>query len=188
MLLLYSWFFPCRGNPVNLTLGFSASVLIIPWEKCNDLLFFFRTSHTAYGGSQARGPSSLCSSLSNTRSEPHLQPILHSSQQLWILNPPSEVGNRTCILMDTSQICFHWTTRGTPLGFLFVFCFVLFCWESYTLYLDSSVFNILSNLLLSPFLPACLPSILPSFLPLLSHLRLRYRHDVLPLNIIACIT
>ena len=31
----------------------------------------------------------------------------HSSWQHWILNPLSEAGDRTCILMDTSQIGFH---------------------------------------------------------------------------------
>ena len=31
----------------------------------------------------------------------------HSSQQRWTLNPLSKAGDRTCILMDASQICFH---------------------------------------------------------------------------------
>ena len=43
-------------------------------------LFVFRATPTTYGGSQARGPSrataaGLHHSLSNARSEPHLQPI-----------------------------------------------------------------------------------------------------------------
>ena len=37
----------------------------------------------------------------------------HSSKQCWILNPLSEVRDRTCILMDTSQIHFHCTMAGT---------------------------------------------------------------------------
>ena len=31
----------------------------------------------------------------------------HSSRQRWILNPLSEARDRTCILMDTSQMCYH---------------------------------------------------------------------------------
>ena len=46
----------------------------------------------------------------------------HSSRQSWILNPLSKAWDRTCILMDTSQICFHWATRGT-LGKLFLISF-----------------------------------------------------------------
>ena len=33
----------------------------------------------------------------------------------WILNPVSEARHRTCLLIDTSQICLHHTTMGTPL-------------------------------------------------------------------------
>ena len=46
-------------------------------------------------------PSSICS-------------LHHSSGQRQILNPLSEVRDWTCILMDTSQVCFHCTTTGTP--------------------------------------------------------------------------
>ena len=38
----------------------------------------------------------------------------HSSQQHQILNPLSEVRDRTCHLMDTSQICFCWAMTGSP--------------------------------------------------------------------------
>ena len=46
-------------------------------------------------------PSSICN-------------LHHSSQQCWIPDPLSEARDGTCILMDTSQICFHCTTTGTP--------------------------------------------------------------------------
>ena len=32
--------------------------------------------------------------------------LYHSLWQCWILNPLSETRDRTCILMDTSQVCF----------------------------------------------------------------------------------
>ena len=36
----------------------------------------------------------------------HVCDLHHSSWQFWILNPPREAGDQTCILVDTSQICF----------------------------------------------------------------------------------
>jgi len=38
----------------------------------------------------------------------------HSSWQCQILNPLIEARDRTCILMDASQIRFRWATMGTP--------------------------------------------------------------------------
>ena len=38
----------------------------------------------------------------------------HSSRQCRILNPRSEVRDRTYNLMVPSRICFHWATTGTP--------------------------------------------------------------------------
>ena len=36
------------------------------------------------------------------------------SQQCWILNPLSETRDQTFILMDASQIFFHWAIKGIP--------------------------------------------------------------------------
>ena len=38
----------------------------------------------------------------------------HSSRPCWIPDPLSEARDQTCILMDTSQICFFWAVTGTP--------------------------------------------------------------------------
>ena len=38
----------------------------------------------------------------------------HSSWQCQILNPMSEARDRTCILMDTNWVHYHWATTGTP--------------------------------------------------------------------------
>ena len=38
----------------------------------------------------------------------------HSSRQQWIFNPLIEARDQTSILMDASQICFCFTTMGTP--------------------------------------------------------------------------
>ena len=40
----------------------------------------------------------------------------HSSRQRQILSPLSESRDQTCILVDASQICFHWAMTGTPLN------------------------------------------------------------------------
>ena len=40
--------------------------------------------------------------------------LYHSSRQCRILNPLSEAKDRTCVLIDTNQICFHWAKMGTP--------------------------------------------------------------------------
>ena len=37
----------------------------------------------------------------------HVYDLCHSSQQHQILNPMSKARDQTCILMVTSQICFH---------------------------------------------------------------------------------
>ena len=44
----------------------------------------------------------------------HVCDLHHSSGQRWILNPLSEAREQTHVLMDPSQIHFHWATTGTP--------------------------------------------------------------------------
>ena len=74
------------------------------WAKniMSSFLFFFffswifRAAPMAYGGSQARG---LIGAIAAD--------LYHSSQQHWILNPLSEARDPTCVLMDTSQVCYH---------------------------------------------------------------------------------
>ena len=53
-------------------------------------------------------------SHSHSRFEPHLWPLHHSSWQHQILNPLIEARAQTCILMDTSRVCYCWATTGTP--------------------------------------------------------------------------
>ena len=48
----------------------------------------------------------------------HVCNLHHSSRQCQILNPLSEARDRTCVLTNTSWICFHCTTTGTPRKFL----------------------------------------------------------------------
>ena len=46
----------------------------------------------------------------------HVWNLPHSSQQCQIPNPLSKVRDRTGILIDTSWICFHSATTGTPVN------------------------------------------------------------------------
>ena len=93
---------------------------MLPVLPCPHLLFLlFRAEPASHGGSQARGPirataAGLRYSHSNAGSEPHLPP---TPQLMATPGPqPTEWGHG---LMDTSRVCSHRATTGTPLlGFL----------------------------------------------------------------------
>ena len=73
--------------------------------------FFFRAAPAPYGCSQARGSNLSCSCWPTPQPQ---QPLIQaasatytaSSWQHRIFNPLSEARDRTCVLMDTSQIRF----------------------------------------------------------------------------------
>ena len=44
----------------------------------------------------------------------HVCYLHHSPQQPWIFNQLRETRDGTCVLMDTSQICFCWDMMGNP--------------------------------------------------------------------------
>jgi len=99
-----------------------------------DWVFGFRATPAAYGGSQARGPirataASLHHSHSNTGSKPCVCDLQHCSWQRWFPDPLSKARGQTCILMDTSQICFCCAARGSPWRAVFCLfvCFLFFC-------------------------------------------------------------
>ena len=86
---------------------------------CLFFFFLFRAAPIAYGSSRVRGQigtaaTSLCHTHSNTGSTPHGH-LYHRSWQRQILNPLSEARDWTCILIDTSWVCFCWATMGIPL-------------------------------------------------------------------------
>ena len=67
------------------------------------VICLFGAAPVAYGRSQARG-----------RIRAAAADLRHSSQQHQIFNPLSEGRDPSAILMDTSWICFHHATMGTP--------------------------------------------------------------------------
>ena len=88
------------------------------WCVCVCVRTLFRAAPAAYGSSQARGRiAAIAAGLCHSHSNVGLSLIcnLHPSlQQGHILNTLSEARDRTHILMDASQICFHCATTGTP--------------------------------------------------------------------------
>ena len=52
------------------------------------------------------------------RNPNHICDLHHSSWQHWIFNPLSKAGDWIHILMNTSRVCYHWATTGSPDVFL----------------------------------------------------------------------
>ena len=68
----------------------------------------------ANGHSWARGRIELQLQATVTMDLSCIFNLHHSSWQHQILNPLSEARDRTCILMNSSRICFQCATMGTP--------------------------------------------------------------------------
>ena len=74
--------------------------------------FLFRTAPAAYINYQARGRTrAVAAGVRHSHS--NTWDLHHSSRQRWILNPLSKARDWTCILLDTSWVCYHWVTTGT---------------------------------------------------------------------------
>ena len=71
----------------------------------------FRAAAMTHGGSQAKGQiGAAATALITGTVTPDLSctcDLHHCSQQCQILNPLNKARDQTCILMHTSQICFH---------------------------------------------------------------------------------
>ena len=97
-----------RGTNYKVVCGFCCC--------CSFIFVFFRVTIVAYGSSQSRGWIGATALVYHSNSGPKLSLHLHhSSQQCQILNPMSESRDRTCILMDPSQVCYCWDMMGTPI-------------------------------------------------------------------------
>ena len=70
------------------------------------IICLFKATPMAYGGSQARGQNGTYTTAIATPDLSHDCHLHHSSGQHRILNPLSEARDRTCLLMDASQISF----------------------------------------------------------------------------------
>ena len=63
----------------------------------------FRATPAAYGSFQARGRIGAAA----MQDPSHICNLHHSLWQCWILNPLTEAGDRTHILMDNSWVRYH---------------------------------------------------------------------------------
>ena len=59
----------------------------------------------------------------------HVCNLYHSSWQQWIPEPLSRARDRTCILMDSSQICLCCAIEGTPSSGFFMDIDSYWCWQ-----------------------------------------------------------
>ena len=78
--------------------------------------FLFRAAPTAYGSSQARSQiGATAASHSNAKIQAMSTNYTTAHGNGQIRNPRSEARDQTHILMDTSRICFHFTTMRMPI-------------------------------------------------------------------------
>ena len=88
-------------------------------------LFPFRATLAAYVSAQARGRiGSTAAGLHHGHAvgDPsHVCDLGHSLWQRWILNPLSEARDRTCILMDTSQVFNLPSHNGNVISHMIIF-------------------------------------------------------------------
>ena len=84
----------------------------------NQIFFFFclfRTAPVAPRlGVELELQPLACATATAMPDLSHICDLHHSSRQCWSLNPLREAMDWTRILMDTSRICFHWVTTGSP--------------------------------------------------------------------------
>ena len=89
---------------------------------CLFLFFVFLGMHLGHRGFQSRGRiRAVATGLYQATAMPNLSRVCsihYSSWQCQILNPLSKARDWTHVLMDASQIHFHWATR-TPLYLVF---------------------------------------------------------------------
>ena len=96
--------------------------LVISRQRMNCFFFFFflrpqpRHMEVPRLGVESYLQPLAYSTAPAMRDPSHSCDLYHSSQQYRILNSLSEARDWTHILKDTSCVCFHWATTGTPEG------------------------------------------------------------------------
>ena len=89
-----------------------------PWEyfEANSFFFFLGLHpwHTAVPRLGVESELQLPAYATASWDLNCIRDLHHSSQQCQTLNLLSKGRDWTCVLIDTSQICFHWATTGTP--------------------------------------------------------------------------
>ena len=123
-VFLFSFFFP----PTSSICGRILIVFLIP-VCLYTIIFSLPTPHLELLGSSlflyffffllglylqhVEVPGPAYATAPTTPDLSHVCSLHHSSWQLQILNPPIKARDRTCMLMNTSWVCFCWATTGT---------------------------------------------------------------------------
>ena len=91
--------------------------VVLDWQKLKETASIH--FEWGYGGSQVRGwiraTTVTYTTATATPNPSHFSDLHHSSEQCWIYNPLGEARDPTCILINTSPICFCCTTREAPI-------------------------------------------------------------------------
>ena len=74
----------------------------------------------------------------------------HNLQQCLILNPLNKARGQTCVLMDTTRVCYRWATTATPANifsiqlvvWLFILLMVYFALQSFFFFHFQSVIKV----------------------------------------------
>ena len=82
--------------------------LFFPWKKS------WQAREVARLGVKSALQLPACARATAMPDLSHVCDLHHSSWQHQILNPLSEARDKTCILMDTGQVCYPWAQMGTP--------------------------------------------------------------------------
>jgi len=73
-----------------------------------------------------------CTTATTTQDLSHICDLHHSSRQRQTLNPLSEARDWNFVLVDASQMRFHWATMGTPVSLFIVSYFAKYLWAVFT--------------------------------------------------------
>ena len=86
---------------------------LLPWVFALISLSFFLSFFFFKSESELQLLAYATATATAMRNPSHICDLHHSSWQCWIPHPLGEARNWTCILKDTSWICFHCPTTGT---------------------------------------------------------------------------
>ena len=130
--ILFSYFYVCNpfmSNDVYLLYSIILLCVCVRWWTFAVLTrFLFLGPHVLHMEVPRVGVQSELQLLAYTTATatPNLSSIFdlhHSSWQCWILKLLSKARDRTLVLVDTSQVGYHWATVVTLTSFLFVLFF-----------------------------------------------------------------
>ena len=98
---------------------YSNKIIFIFWCSLNFFFFVFLGLHLQHMEVPRLGIKLELQLLAYTTAtamwDPsHVFNLHHSSQQCRILNPLSRARDQTHVLINTSQVCYHWATMETP--------------------------------------------------------------------------